>query len=218
VPIVHAVLPASPDLDRALAEQDRFPEAVLRADGGLASAIRQAAVGGADWVWVVDGSAIPRPSALAALLAAAERLAAAAATTPILLASRIVAGDGTLAAAHNPLAPQDRTAVAVRTAASRVLHVRAVSGGSLLVRADVAAALPPAGSAPSAMLAWTARMLRDGEGFLVPDSVALARRPDASLVLRTRVVTRLLLGSALRPRERLRLAAGLFERGRDVAA
>lgn len=160
----------------------------------------------ADWLWLVDGSAIPRPPALGALLAAAERLGPV--TPPIVLASTILDRGGRLAAGHAPLAPQDQTAVAVRTVALRVLHVRAVSGASLLVRADALRSLSLAG--PAGAMVWTARLLRGGGGFLVPASLADGRAPVGA---RERVDTaaRLLLGTALRPRERLRLGVGLVE-------
>ena len=153
--------------------------------------------GGADWVWVLDGSALPAPGALAALVAAAERLEDAA---PALLASVIVGRDGALHPAHLPLLPQGHPDIALATAARRVAHVRATSAGSLLVRPGALAGPVPTGAAA---FAWTARLLRDAPGFVVPDSVAEAvgGAPPA------RATAALLAYGRLRARERLRLAA-----------
>jgi hypothetical protein len=195
VPPTICVAPATGDarLAAAVDAQERSPD--LRA-----ATLAEAAASGAGWVWVLDGTALPRPAALAALIAAAERLEPVC--PPAALASRIVAADGSVAATHAPLATQGEPALALTTVGLRVLPVRAMAGGSLLVRP---AALGAACGEPA--MVWTARLLRDARGFLVPDSAADAtRRAD-------RAAARLLLGTALRPRERLRLAADLVERG-----
>jgi len=185
------------ELDAALDAQERAPDV-------RAAALGEAIGTGAAWLWVLEGTAVPRPPALAALLDAAQRLEPLCA--PLALTSRIVDGGGALARAHVPLAPHGETEVAVRTAALRVLPVRAMTGGSLLVRREALAARP-ARDEPA--LVWTARLLRDGPGFLVPDSVAEALGADGA----ASVNARLLLGAALRPSERIRFAVELFERG-----
>jgi hypothetical protein len=188
-------------LEAALVAQERAPDEVLEWPPA-------AAPGDADWVWLLDGTAIPRPGCLAELLAALERLP----RDPRLLASRVVGPDGTLAQAHAPIAPQDQTAVAVETVPARVLHVRAVTAGSLLLRAQDARG---ASAGPVAALAWTAALLRDGGGgFLVPASVADARRPRLTAAEQVDLARRLLTGGALRGRERLRFAAELAEHAR----
>lgn len=198
---VCAVLPPGAGaLERALAAQDRPADAAVRARDVSAAE-------SSGWVWFLDGTAVPRPDALAALLAAAERLESVSA--PAVLASRVVAAGGALAPGHVPLSPQAQTQVAVRTAALRVLPIRAATGGSLLVRADALAQL--AGRDGAAML-WTARLLRAHAGFLVPDSVAEASDAPAQGSRSAPVAARLLLGTALRPRERLRFGVELFER------
>jgi hypothetical protein len=185
-------------LEAALVAQERAPDE-------LVTDFAASPPGDADWIWLLDGTAMPRPDCLARLLAALERLP----LVPRLLASRIVGPDGTLADAHAPIAPQDETAVAIETVTARVLHVRAVTGASLLLRpADARVA----GAGPPATMAWTAALLRDkGGGFLVPDSIAEARRPDLSRTERAGLARRLLLGDALSGRERLRFAAELAE-------
>jgi hypothetical protein len=170
----------------AVAAQERAPDDVAAAPSPGA------------WTWLLDGTALPRPGALGELADALARVRPIVA--PALLASRVVGADGALAPAHVPLAPQGEVEVAMRTVPQRVLHVRAVTGASVL--------LPPGTPVgDGAALVWTARLLRDAPGFLVPASVADARdgvAPRAPLALLT--------GDALRPRERLRMAAGLLER------
>jgi hypothetical protein len=192
--VICAVLPpGDARVAAAVDAQDRAPDE--RAAGPGDPRAREAA-----WLWLLDGTAVPRPGALRALLEAAERLEPVC--PPAALASRIVAGaDGRLAPAHAPIAPQGQTHVAMKTVGLRVLPVRAVTGGSLLVRAADA---PGPGREPA--LVWTARLLRDRPGFLVPASLADARADPP------RATARLLLGGALRGSERVRLAAEVAER------
>lgn len=187
--------PGDARLAAAVDAQERRPDARVHL-------LSDAAESFADWVWVLDGSAVPRPQALGALLAAAARLEPV--RSPAALTSRIVNGTGAVARAHAPLATQGRPEVAVEAAGVRVLPVRATTGGSLLVRRW---ALAFARGEPAVV--WTARMLRDGAGFLVPDSVADAGDADGT---GPASAARLLLGTALRPRERLRFAVELAER------
>src|SRR5436190_1271276 len=80
---VCAVLPPGAEaLERALAAQDRPADAAVRARDVSAAE-------SSGWVWFLDGTAVPRPDALAALLAAAERLESVSA--PAVLASRVAA-------------------------------------------------------------------------------------------------------------------------------
>jgi hypothetical protein len=152
-----------------------------------AAAADRAATG---WTWLLDGSAIPRDRALAALLDAVGRVDAT------VLASAVLGPGGELAPGHRPLPPQGDSGPAMKVAPLRVLPVRAVSGASLLVRGE-----GPEG----ASYAWTAQALRAGGGFLVPDSVADAVRPGPGYA-------RLLVRPGLNGRERLRLAAEVLER------
>src|SRR4051794_14570652 len=124
---VCAVLPPGAEaLDRAPAAQDRPADAAVRARD-----VSAADPGG--WVWFLDGTAVPRPDALAALLAAAERLESVSA--PAVLASRVVAAGGALAPRPVPPSPQAQTPVAGRTPALRGLPIPAATGGSLPGRA-----------------------------------------------------------------------------------
>ncbi len=201
----------SPTVCAVLGEHDRELRGALTAQerpADLTARFSDTPGAAADWIWLLDGTALPCPGALAALLAAAHRLDTVAA--PILLASHILGSDGRSSPAHMPLAPQDQTAVAIRTAPLRVLLVRGVTGGSVLIRPGRFTGSPRPGIAP--MVAWTARLLRDGRGFLVPSSVARDRPVANPWVEQAALAARLLLGSALRPKERLRLAADICER------
>jgi len=194
-------------LERAVSAQQHRVSVMVRADPGRG--LDAALETGAEWVWVLDGSAVPEPGALEALLAAARRLAGTA--DPRALASRIVDDDGQLAAAHLPLPPGGRAStVVIRTAERRVLHVRAVSSASVLLTRE-AVGLGAARFRPEAGLAWTARMLTHGGGFVVPDSVAHAREAGPSAAARGRSILSLVLSRGIDPRERLQLAAGLAE-------
>lgn len=194
VAVVHAAHDGP--LARAVADQEGVPDLTNRAQ--------------AEWLWLLDGTAIPRPGALAALLGALERLTPI--VVPAVLASRVVTPEGALAPTHVPLAPQGEQALSIRTVAERVLHVRAVAGGSLLVRAALAPDRTPA--RPAATMAWSAAVLRDVPGFLVPDSVADAwagryRRRRERLLVAGALIGR---PGGLRTRERLRVAARTLER------
>lgn len=188
---------ADASLNRAVDAQDHPPLEVLPSRGWPRAE--------GDWLWLLDGSALPRKTTLSALLAAAKRLEGIA--EPVVLASRVVDDEGRLALNHVPMAPQDQTATAIETVTARVLPVRAVSAGSLLVEANASGVGVPH---PRRAMAWTAAVLRNAAGFVVPDSVADARGPGGKRA--TSSWAALLLGGGLRGRERLRFAAELIER------
>lgn len=195
----------SPNVCAVLRDQDRELQGAVTSQERLVdftALFSDRSSPAADWIWLLDGTALPNPDTLAALLAAAQRLDPV--VSPIILASTIVGAAGRLAPAHVPLAPQGQTEVAVRTVGLRVLPVRAVTGGSLLVRPEWMTGSPRPGVAP--MIAWTARHLRDGGGFLVPSSVARARSIASPRWEQAALFARLVFGSALHPKERLRFA------------
>jgi hypothetical protein len=206
----------APRVEAALAAQEERPGAIVRA-ARLADAARGGALpAGAAWLWLLDGTAIPEPGALSALLARANDLGALPA--PALLSSKVVCPQGRLAAAHVAWYRRGQTELAMLAAAGRLLPIRAASAGSLLVRSDRASA--PAGpldplSGQGAALAWTAALLRDAAGYLVPASVAVAP-DDGPGVAGTRngepaddleIGTVMLLSGAFAARERLWLTA-----------
>lgn len=210
MPLVHAVVPvARPDLDARLTAQERAPDAVLRSAAVLGSGLEQALRTGPDWLWILDGSALPRPAALARLVERADEHEELPA--PDVLASAVLGADGSVAAAHAPWFRRGETDLALRAALARVLPVRAARAGSLLVRADAARASdPPLGDLddPGAALEWTARLLRRGTAYLVPASVAdAAPAPERGAEADVKAVAALLAGGGWGPRERVWLAA-----------
>jgi rhamnopyranosyl-N-acetylglucosaminyl-diphospho-decaprenol beta-1,3/1,4-galactofuranosyltransferase len=160
-----------------------------------------------EWLWLLDGTAVPEPDALAALLEALE--AHDALPEPVLLASKVVGPDGSPhpAALPVPAVGRDLTVAAVRR---RLLAIRAARPGSLLVhRGGIERCGPPPGGGDD--LVWSARVLRDGFGALVPGSVAVRATPGAPPRVSVRGWARLLVGDALTPREKPWFAFRLAE-------
>jgi hypothetical protein len=182
----------------------------------VAEPLRAAALGrDAEWLWLLDGTALPRPDTLASLLEAAAVVDGVPA--PAILASAVVGPDGAAVPGHAAWHRRGGTDVAMRAARSGLLPIRAARGGSLLVRAQAArAAGPPwrGTTGPGAALEWTARILRDGHGYLVTASradaampapwahAALGRTPSED----ARLTAAMLLGGACAPKERLWIA------------
>jgi hypothetical protein len=163
-------------------------------------------VGGdaADWVWLVDGDTEPAPGALAELAAVAQGRDGV--PTPALLTSKVVGRDGRLDHAAAPWPPLHDRSGAIGAARHRLAAVRLARWGSLLVSADaVARHGPPRADLidGSDDLDWTARILRDGRGYLVPESVVVRERPRRGGGRRLLGTTRMLAGSGLDPHERL---------------
>jgi hypothetical protein len=124
--------------------------------------------GGAEWLWLLDASVEPGPDALERLADVAEDHGPLPA--PVLLASRVVAPGGETDLASLPVAEVLDPDLGAEACARRLLAVRVVRPGSLLVRRDVAGS-PPLGG--RGFLTWSARVLRSGPGLLVPTSVAV---------------------------------------------
>jgi hypothetical protein len=155
----------------------------------------------ADWFWLVDGSTAPEPTALERLLEALEPLGSL--TPPVLLASKIVTPDGSPDPGSLPIPQILDPDLAVAACERHLLSIRVARRGSLLVHRG---GLPRDGSDRD--LEWTARLLRDAHGFLVPQSVAVrtsVRRSEAAPLLR------LVLSDALAPREKPWFAGRLAE-------
>ena len=149
------------------------------------------------WRWLLADGAQPQAGALEALEAAA-----AARPDARLVGSRLL-GPG--AEPWPELFAKERAIAAAR---DRLLAVRALPAGSLLVREDV---LAEHGEPPlrpwGADLAWSAAVLRDGGGYLAPASVV--RRPAsaaAGRLAQLRGRARLAAAPGLTPPERLWLA------------
>jgi GT2 family glycosyltransferase len=148
------------------------------ASGGFASGIQHAYdTGDEDWFWLLDDDTFADPGCLAALLDGARRAPA----RPSLLASVVRWRDGRLHPMNPPwLRPRPRARVA-EAAQAGLAPIRAATWVSTLVHRD---AVTEHGVPPAPWFIWledidyTARVLRDGEGYLVPDSVAWHWTPE----------------------------------------
>ena len=202
--IVRAVVVAPEQAVRAAVEgQTRAPDEIVVLGAG-----QRVEAGPADWLWLLDGSAIPREDALERLLAVAEDPGDIPA--PALLASKVERPDGALDPEYF-VVPQvlDRD-VAIGAFERRVVSLRVVGGGSLLVgrRFVEGSHLNPFANE----LEWVARILGDAPGLLVPESVAVRTGVGpgrARRLLGERL--RLLLGNAIEPNEKPWFALRLAE-------
>jgi hypothetical protein len=177
---------------------------------------------GDGWTWLRDGTAVPAPDALDRLLEALGRLDGLPA--PVLLVSKVVDRAGALVPSLAPWYLRDDAALAMDAAGRGLLPVRAARTSSVLVRADALERLPRRGRGlppAAAGLEWTARLLRDAPGYLVPASVAVAAAEapegpvealDADPRRDLLAAGALLAGSAFGAREKARIALEVSSR------
>jgi hypothetical protein len=194
--VLALVAAGAPELQAAVRAQTRPPAAVRVAGDVVAEAAAVAREASEDWLWLLDGGAVPRPDALERLLADAPRLPrldaperlhdpaqrAAAPPAPALLAGMVVDAEGGVVTGMTAWYRREAAAVAVEAAGLGALPVRAAPAACLLVdRRAAAGAAPPLDGAPgiAAAIAWTAGLLRDAPGYLVTASVADARTSAA---------------------------------------
>jgi hypothetical protein len=141
--------------------------------------VAEISAAGADWVWIVGPGSTPAPDGLETLVAALERLDGL--PRPVLLA-------GTTGEALD--APWPRfgdKGLEVAAVERGLVAVRATTCASVLVDAAALGQEPlPAGWA--AEIAFTARLLRDRPGYLVPESRATRSLPAPSARDRLRVL------------------------------
>jgi GT2 family glycosyltransferase len=159
----------------------------------------------------MDDDTEPQPGALAALREAAGD------GDPLVLASRVVWTDGSLHPMNWPWVKQEPKAALLDGSARGRLPLRAASFVSVLVHRDAVDrhGLPHAHYFIwNDDLEWTARVLRDGDGWWVPASVAMhrTRTPYAPIgatgdrfYYEARNKLLMLRGPAWTPRERLTL-------------
>lgn len=208
----------TPSLDAAIAAQGAARARAERA-AGLAEAVERGLASGCAWLWLLDGSALPAPDALARLLEASGGIRGGEA--PVLLASQVVDSRGVAVAGLAPWYRRGPSDLAMRAVTARMLPIRAARAGSLLVRVAAVAEPPrPLLSSSAAALEWSARLLRASHGFLVTASLATASQPsraaaealDPDPLEDVRGGVAMLLGGAMHPRERLWLAAEVGDR------
>ena len=188
------------------------------ATGGFYEAIAAARGTDAVWFWLLDDDSVPRPTALAELLAAVERADATA--PPVLMCSRVEWHDGRPHVMNRPIVQRQgsvRLAGAVR---SELLPVRAATWVSLMISrvAVERSGMPPRHFFYQADdIEYTARILRDGTGYYVPASVVEHRTPsqhtavddDHRFYFHVRNTILMLRGRAWRLREKPMLASWL---------
>lgn len=149
--------------------------------GGFHEGMRWAHERGFDWLWLMDDDTICEPAALAELLAAEPPSGDA----PIL-ASRVIWRDGRLHPMNRPLPRMYDVDDMVLAAERGLLSLRFATFVSLLVhrRAIDEHGLPlKAFFIWSDDIEWTARVLRDEPGYLVPTSIAQHETPTAHTAL-----------------------------------
>src|SRR3712207_6443796 len=172
----NASTDGTPDLVRS-----RYPDTELVAltengggAGGFHAGMRAAHERGFAWLWLMDDDTIPAPDALERLLAPLRDLGGL--PRPDILASRVVWSDGDLHPKNLPFPRVDDPSkrALVDAAAHGLLLIRAATFVSILVSA---AAIDRHGLPHAHYFTWgddgefTARVLRDGAGYLVPGSV-----------------------------------------------
>jgi GT2 family glycosyltransferase len=165
---------------------ERFPAVeVVRLEenaggaGGFARGVARAAQYGHDWLWILDDDTWPEPDALTALMAGADRAPA----VPNVLASVVRWTDGRMHPMNAPLPRPRPVAGAVAAAAAGLVAIRYATFVSVLVRGAAVRELgvPRAGYFLSGDdVEYTARLLRDAPGFLVPESEVVHRTATPS--------------------------------------
>jgi GT2 family glycosyltransferase len=146
--------------------------------GGFHEGIARATAAGWEWLWVMDDDTIPRPDALARLLEASDGLA----ETPALLASRIEWTDGRLHPMNLPRVDVRDLERLLDATQRSLLPMRWSTFPSLLIRRDAVERFGPPRKAFfiwSDDLDFTARILREERGYIVPGSVAVHKTATA---------------------------------------
>ncbi len=143
----------------------------LGAAGGVGRGIEWAVDQGYEWVWLMDDDTLAEPDCLELLLKGLDR----APRQPSLLCSVVRWRDGTLHPMNLPWFRVNRRPEFAEAAAVGLGLVRAASWVSTLIsrRAILEHGLPPAH-----FFVWlddmdyTGRILREGAGYVVPESIA----------------------------------------------
>jgi hypothetical protein len=200
-----------PELAEALSAQEAGVGPLVvdqRLRGGLERALET----DAEWVWVLDGASVPRPGALATLLAGRERVGNLPA--PSLLAGVVVTADGRVHPERAPWYRRFQGDIALDSVDRALLPIRGSAGPALVHRRAVAAHLPrpEARISPAALLEWTTTVLRARTGYLVPESECVAVDVGRDPMLDPATAARLMFGGGLVLLDRLALVLELSER------
>jgi hypothetical protein len=203
---------------RAGAEAVSVP-AGSRSAVGFHAGLKAALGGDQRWLWLLDGTAVPRPDALEHLLGAADP--GEGLPAPALVASLVVLANGGLDPSAAPW-PRIEPAELVIDAYSRgVVAIRTARHGSMLVAREAVLdrGLPRCGYvADGDDLEWTGRLLRDSLGLFAPASVAVREsEPSRDQTRELKNRTSMLLGAAFDGAEKRWLALELAEQAVAVA-
>lgn len=186
--------------------------------GGQHEGLRRAHADGFDWIWLMDDDTIPTPTCLQALLEAAE---AVADQTPALLSSKCIWSDGQLHPMNYQGFERTRTAAVIEASILGLMPLRTATFVSLLVSRR---AVDQYGLPLRRYFLWgddieyTARILRQDTGYLVPASLALhkTQRPYTAIsatgdrfYFHVRNSLYMLRGTAWAPREKPSLVFSL---------
>ena len=203
---------------QALEQQTRRPDelVVVQRAARFHEELQRALEGAWDWFWLLDGSAVPEPSALERLLGALGYIDP---STTVLLASKVVMPDGSLDAHSLPILQVFDGDLAADSTEHGLLSLRIARRGSLLVRRRCFATHGVPAGGPVLLgddLMWTARLLKFETGLLVPTSVAVRHLPgelsDGRLTREDLASwLRLVFSDALEPRDRSWFAGRLVE-------
>jgi GT2 family glycosyltransferase len=147
--------------------------------GGFGAGAAWAFEHGYDWIWLLDNDSIPKQEALARLIAAHRRFPKA--ERPILLASKVVWIDGSILPLNVPIIKRKNLPLLYLAAQYATLSLRAAPYAGILVHRSVVErhGLPLKDYFLwEDDIEWTGRILRDGFGVLVPDSVVCHKTPS----------------------------------------
>jgi rhamnopyranosyl-N-acetylglucosaminyl-diphospho-decaprenol beta-1,3/1,4-galactofuranosyltransferase len=151
---------------------------VLRLDenlggaGGFRHGLAAAHKRGFDWLWVLDDDTFPEPDCLEALLTGARR----AEPMPSVVASAVRWKDGTLHPMNEPWIRWNSRAEIASAAGSGLVPIRAATFVSTMIHRT---AVDEHGLPRGYYFLWlddveySARILKRGRGYLVPESVAV---------------------------------------------
>jgi GT2 family glycosyltransferase len=196
-------------------EVERLPENVGGA-GGFRHGLERAYGEGFDWIWLLDDDTFAEDTCLEALLDGARR----APEDPSVMSSVVRWRDSSLHPMNGPWLRNRRGEFAL-AADVRLAPIRAATFVSTMVHRD---AVERHGLPPGHYFVWlddiqyTARILRDGYGYAVPDSTAVHWTPQPystvtdtreRFYFKVRNHLWLLRGSSFGGRERLGYARSL---------
>jgi GT2 family glycosyltransferase len=144
--------------------------------GGFSRGLEIAYEAGYDWMWLLDDDTMLGETALAALLAGVER----APREPSVMTSVVRWRDSSLHPMNRPWLRMNRRGDFAEGAAFGLAPIRAATFVSTMVHRD---AVARHGFPPGHFFVWlddiqyTARVLRDGYGYMVPESEAVHWTP-----------------------------------------